>query len=75
MLPPVRCFTCGTPLGHLWEEFAAKVREGEDPSRVLEDLGIRRYCCKRTLFTSVTYIERVAKYSGLKSPFYKEVPE
>lgn len=62
MLPPVRCFTCGAPLGHLWEEYERRVSRGEDPRRVLEDLGVRRYCCRRTLFTTVVYIEALAKY-------------
>ncbi|MEM1873044.1 MAG: DNA-directed RNA polymerase subunit N [Acidilobaceae archaeon] len=63
MLPPVRCFTCGAPLGHLWEEFSKRVSEGEEPARVLDSLGVRRYCCRRTLFTSVTYIEEISKYN------------
>lgn len=63
MLPPVRCFTCGAPIGHLWEEFSKRVAEGEDPQKVLEDLGVKRYCCRRTLFTSAVYIEEIAKYN------------
>ncbi len=66
MLPPVRCFTCGAPLGHLWEEFQRRVRAGEDPSKVLDDLGVYRYCCRRTLFTSVTYIEEMAMYHVIR---------
>ncbi len=62
MLPPVRCFTCGAPLGHLWEEYKRRVEAGEDPASVLDDLGVTRYCCRRTLFTSVTYIEQLAAY-------------
>ena len=62
MLPPVRCFTCGAPLGHLWEEFSSRVSAGEEASSVLSSLGVRRYCCRRTMFTSVTYIEILSKY-------------
>jgi len=62
MLPPIRCFTCGAPLGHLWEEYSRRVESGEDPARVLDSLGVKRYCCRRTLFTAVIYIESVAKY-------------
>ena len=66
MLPPVRCFTCGAPLGHLWDKYRERVAKGEDPRRVLEDLGVRRYCCKRTLFSTVIYIEALARYrSGI----------
>ncbi len=62
MLPPVRCFTCGAPLGHLWKPFVERVSRGEDPEKVLDDLGVRRYCCRRMLFTAVTYIEKVAEF-------------
>ncbi|MCE4599288.1 MAG: DNA-directed RNA polymerase subunit N [Desulfurococcales archaeon] len=67
MLPPVRCFTCGAPLGHLWEEYVERVNNGEDPERVLDSLGVTRYCCRRMLLTSVTYIEEVSKYYTLRA--------
>ncbi len=67
MLPPVRCFTCGAPLGHLWEEFRKRVAQGEPPSKVLDDLGVKRYCCRRMLFTAVTYIEEVSLYHTLRA--------
>ena len=67
MLPPVRCFTCGAPLGHLWPEFKRRVESGEDPERVLDDLGVKRYCCRRTLYTAITYIERVAAFDAPKT--------
>ncbi len=73
MLPPVRCFTCGAPLGHLWEEFKSRVEKGEDPSKVLDDLGVKRYCCRRTLFTAVTYIEDVSLYHVLRVKRFKAV--
>ena len=67
MLPPVRCFTCGSPLGHLWEEYVRRVEKGEDPERVLDSLGVTRYCCRRMMLTSVTYIEEVSKYYTLRA--------
>lgn len=63
MLPPIRCFTCGAPLGHLWEEFKERVSSGESAAEVLDSLGVKRYCCRRTLFTTLTYVEEIAKYS------------
>ncbi len=71
MLPPVRCFTCGAPLGHLWEEYQRRVKAGEEPGKVLDSLGVRRYCCRRTLLTSITYIEEVAKYYTLRARMYR----
>jgi len=50
---PVRCFTCGAPIGHLWEEFKKRVEVGEDPGKVLDELGIKRYCCRRMFLSHV----------------------
>ena len=44
MIIPVRCFSCGKPIGHLWEEFKKKIAEGENPKKVLDSLGLERYC-------------------------------
>ena len=49
MIIPVRCFTCGKPLGHLYAVFKKRVLAGEHPGRVLDELGVVRYCCRRTL--------------------------
>ena len=65
MLPPVRCFTCGKPLGHLWSVYWDRVRSGEEPGKVLDELGVKRYCCRRTLMTSITYAEHLSKYYSL----------
>lgn len=63
VLIPVRCFTCGRPLGHLWEEFRKRVEKGEDPEKVLDDLGIKRYCCRRMLISHVQLIDELIYYS------------
>jgi len=46
MIIPVRCFSCGKPIGHLWEEFKKRVASGENPKKVFDDLGLERYCCR-----------------------------
>jgi len=63
MIVPIRCFTCGKPLGHLWEEFKNRVLKGEDPGKVLDDLGVKRYCCRRTLLGHVELIDQLLVYS------------
>jgi len=29
MIIPVRCFSCGKPIGHLWKEYKRRVAAGE----------------------------------------------
>jgi len=49
MLIPVRCFTCGRVIGQDYETFKIRIKGGEDPKLVLDDLGIERVCCRRFL--------------------------
>ena len=62
MIIPVRCFSCGKPVGHLWEEFKKKINEGENPKLVFEELGVERYCCKSIFLGQADYIELIAKF-------------
>jgi len=62
MIIPVRCFTCGKPLGHLYAVFKKRVLAGEHPGRVLDELGLVRYCCRRTLMAHVEWIDDVLVY-------------
>lgn len=59
---PIRCFTCGALIGDKWEEFIRRVKNGENPGKVLDDLGLKRYCCRRMLLSNVEVIDDVLKY-------------
>ncbi|MFH1456202.1 MAG: DNA-directed RNA polymerase subunit N [archaeon] len=62
MIIPIRCFGCGKPIGHLWEEFTKRVKDGEDPKTVLDDLKVERYCCRSVFVSHVDLIDEVAKF-------------
>jgi len=49
MIIPVRCYTCGKVIGSSYQTFVKRVQLGEDPQQVLDDLGIKRYCCRRMI--------------------------
>lgn len=66
MIIPVRCFTCGKLIADKWETFASRVKSGEAPGKVLDDLGLTRYCCRRMLLSHIEIIDEVLK-------FYEEV--
>jgi len=44
------------------ESFSAAVRRGEDPAKVLDDLGIKRYCCRRMLLAHVDIVDEILKF-------------
>lgn len=62
MIIPVRCFSCGKPIGHLWEEFKKRVSQGENQKRVFEEMGLERYCCRSMFLGQTDYIELIAKF-------------
>ncbi len=62
MMRPVRCFSCGKPLGDKYEEFEQRIAEGEDPEEAFEKMGIERYCCRRMLLTSVDATEDIMQF-------------
>ncbi len=63
MIIPVRCFTCGKPIGHLYAKYQERVEAGESPKGVLDDLGLERYCCRRMILTHVELIDDALKHT------------
>ena len=66
MLIPVRCFTCGNLIADKFEDYQNKVKAGEEPAKVLDSLGFKRYCCRRMLLTTVETIQQII-------PFYEAI--
>ena len=84
MIIPIRCFTCGKTIAHLWDDYISQVtesflksdRESEYQSIslknvdelqktktceeiVLDDLKIKRYCCRRMFLTNTDLSEKI----------------
>jgi len=62
MIIPVRCFSCGKPVGHLWEQYKKRVADGENAGKVLDELGLDRYCCRSVFMGQTDLIELVGKF-------------
>ena len=73
MIIPVRCFTCGKVIAPYYEEYKKRYEEyqkmleaGEKPKttpkKILDDLGLDRYCCRRMIISHVNLINDVAPY-------------
>ncbi len=63
MMIPVRCFTCGSVVADKWEEYDRRVnQEHEDPGKVLDELGVKRYCCRRMFIGHVELIDEIIKF-------------
>ena len=47
-----------------FDEYQNKVKSGEEPAKILDSLGIERYCCRRMMLTTLETIQQVI-------PFYE----
>ena len=61
MIIPVRCFSCGKPVGHLWDKYQEKTKS-EPKGKVLDELGVERMCCRGLFLGHVDLLETVARF-------------
>ena len=62
MIIPIRCFSCGKPVADKWEEFNERKKAGEQPKKILDELGLKRYCCRALFLGHVDLIDTAAKF-------------
>lgn len=62
MIIPIRCISCGKPVAHLWEEYKERVAKGEEAKKVMDQLGLERYCCRALFMGHVDLLETVSKF-------------
>lgn len=68
MLIPIRCFTCGKTLADKWDYYDREVKKLEKEAKetkdlkyfdkvksgkILDELGLTRYCCRRHMIGQV----------------------
>ncbi len=63
MIIPIRCFSCGKPVAHLWEEYEEKAKKkNADVKKVLDELGLERSCCRGTFLGHVELIDTAGQF-------------
>ena len=62
MIIPISCMACGKPVAHLWEDYKERVQNGEHPKKIMDELGLERYCCRALFMGHVDLLETVAKF-------------
>lgn len=61
MIVPIRCMSCGKPIAHLWEEYQERSRKG-NAGKALDELGVKRYCCRAQMLGHVDLIDTAARF-------------
>jgi DNA-directed RNA polymerase subunit N len=62
MIIPIRCFSCGKPIGHLWEDYKKRLENNEDRKKILDSLGVDRYCCRAMFLGHVDLIDMTGDF-------------
>lgn len=62
MIIPIRCWSCGKPIAHLWEKYKEKVANGDDPKKTMDELGLERYCCRSMFLGHVDLVDIAAQF-------------
>ena len=62
MIIPVRCFACGKPIGHLWEDYKKRIDSDEDAGKVLDSIGLERYCCRAAFLGQADMLQEISKF-------------
>ena len=59
MIIPVRCFTCAALIADKWEPYLALVKSGLTEAQALDQLGFKRYCCRRMILAHVDIDQKI----------------
>lgn len=62
MIIPIRCWSCGKPIAHLWERYKQRTAKGETRKEVLDDLGVERTCCRAMFLGQVDLLATAARF-------------
>ncbi|KAK1547402.1 RNA polymerase N/8 kDa subunit, partial [Colletotrichum paranaense] len=54
---------CCQVTGDLWERYLKLIDDGITDGDAMDQLGLKRYCCRRMVMTHVDLIEKLLKYT------------
>jgi len=72
MIIPVRCFSCGRVIATDYLKFKDEVEKirntekreptKEEITKIFDDLGVKRYCCRRMIVSHIDLIDEVIEF-------------
>ncbi|NVM19834.1 MAG: DNA-directed RNA polymerase subunit N [Candidatus Lokiarchaeota archaeon] len=66
MIIPIRCFSCGKLIAHIYKPYLELIEKGEDADVAFKQLGIERFCCQRMIVSHVELLDDLLKFSRLQ---------
>jgi DNA-directed RNA polymerases I, II, and III subunit RPABC5 len=66
MIIPIRCFSCGKEISSKWEPYQALIRGDKTEAEALDELEMRRICCRRMFLSHVDIVDKLLKFDIIK---------
>lgn len=66
MIIPIRCFTCGKEISSKWEPYLELLKTDKKEAEALDELGMRRICCRRMFLGHVDIVDKLLKFDVVK---------
>nr|CAJ43708.1 RNA polymerase I subunit 1RPB10 [Trypanosoma brucei brucei] len=63
MLIPVRCYSCGKVVGHLYELYQELLNQDHTEAEALNALRLSRMCCRRMILSHIDLADDLLPYS------------
>ena len=60
----MRCFTCNHAIGHMWQHYM-EMRQTEDGKACLDNLNLKRICCRRMLLSHVPVTDDLIDFPAI----------
>lgn len=54
--------SCGKPVAHLWKDYKDRIAKGENPKKVMDELGLERYCCRALFLGHVDLLKDISEF-------------
>lgn len=67
MIIPIRCFTCGKIIASHYNIYDELCKSKMNDDKILDILGIKRYCCRRMIKTHVDMIDKILLFDNDKN--------
>ena len=60
---PVRCYSCGAVIADRWKKYLDLLEEGKKIEEALDEVDLKRYCCRRMYVSHVELLQEVVPFS------------
>lgn len=65
--------SCGKVMADKWEAYNKEVASGKSPKKVLDELEIKRYCCRSLFLTHVDMIDNITLFKSRTIPTKEDI--